>query len=700
MITINSIQAIVENKDGKKFGFKYNFKSGLNIISGDNSSGKSTILSCIYYCLGMEQLASYGNSDGIKECLKSSFKYNNSNITVNESYAELHLSNDRGDLAFIKRSIKSLYGEEPNIILVQVNDGLFEEKFIHAKGDSDHSEGFYKWLSDFSGIAIPTFDSEIGSQKILYLQQIFASSFVEQTKGWSDFFAQVPTFNTKKTKQKIVEYTLGLSGLIEEFELDKLKEDDKQLRFIWNNTVDTFQSLVAFYNFSTANLNNIFSLELSPKKIEKLNLQTKNLDGSYSTIEESINDIEIQLERISKKNNIEFDNRNANETDLINQLAEIENKLVYLKEEFKTVQREKINEDIKINKYKLRVEELNREIEVLDGLNKINHLESFKVGSVENCPVCNSSLLNHDKELKNVDRVNSIKSLDFYKSEKSLYNSYIKSSNNLLLRFDKTLMYYSEQIHDLQIVLADLNRELVEDKRIPSRTAIGEEMQLKFELGRLEKIKIQFLKFKSDLIQISTSLKTIKSRKDLLIANKKIDEDKIVLFKNSFKQYLKTFGYSGEIMDRIFIAKEEPNKLFPVANVVGMTTSQPIRLVSSASDFIRAQWAFYLSLLVKAKFHLGILVLDEPGQHAMASADLQELLKEAANIQNRQIIVAISKEDKVKDDRTEDGEMGKEKEVNIIKMLKNAGLVEGKDYQLNMIEGNGRKDKCIQPLDI
>ncbi|WP_185226091.1 AAA family ATPase [Chryseobacterium indologenes] len=695
MITINSIQAIVENKEGKKFGFKYNFNSGLNIISGDNSSGKSTILSCIYYCLGLEQLASYGSSDGLKECLKSSFKYDNINITVSESYAELHLCNDRGDVACIKRSIKSIYGYESNKLTVQINDGLAEEKFIHANGDSDHSDGFYKWLSDFSGIAIPVFEDENGSQKILYLQQIFASSFVEQTKGWSDFFAQVPSFSTKKAKQKIVEYTLGLSGLLEEFELDKLKEDDKQLRGVWNNTVDTFQSLVAFYNFSTANLNSIFSLELSPKKIEKLKLQTKNLDGSFSTIDDSITNIGTQLEIINSKNQIIYDVRNVNNPDLLNQLAEAETKLAHLKDEFKIVQKEKINEDIKINKYKLRLEELDKEIEVLNRLNKISQLESFKIGSVENCPVCNSSLHNFDIELKNVDRVNSIKSLDFYKSERSLYSSYIKSSANLLERFDKTLIYYSEQIQDLQSKLTELNKEVVEDQRIPSRTAIGEEMQLKFELNKLRKISIQFEKFKGDLVQISTQLRAIKSRKDHIMANKKVDEDKIVSFKNSFKQYLSTFGYSGEIMDRIFIAKEDPNKLFPVASVVGMTTSQPIRLVSSASDFIRAQWAFYMSLLVKAKYHLGILVLDEPGQHAMASADLQELLKEASNVKNRQIIVAISKEDKVKDEQ----EGGNEKEINLITMLTQAGLVEGKDYKLNMIDGNNRKDKCIQPLN-
>ena len=67
MINIHSIKGIVLDKENRKFGFHFSFQSGLNILSGDNSSGKSTVLACIYYCLGMEQLASYGNTDGLKE---------------------------------------------------------------------------------------------------------------------------------------------------------------------------------------------------------------------------------------------------------------------------------------------------------------------------------------------------------------------------------------------------------------------------------------------------------------------------------------------------------------------------------------------------------------------------------------------------------------------------------------------------------
>jgi hypothetical protein len=125
---------------------------------------------------------------------------------------------------------------------------------------------------------------------------------------------------------------------------------------------------------------------------------------------------------------------------------------------------------------------------------------------------------------------------------------------------------------------------------------------------------------------------------------------------------------------------------------------QPIRLISSASDFISARWAFYMDLLISAKHHLGILVLDEPGDHTIRSADLAQLLKVASTVKDRQIIVAISKEDKLKPATSADGTIAQENGVDLLNILSGSGLLQDVDYTLGMIDDDGKKDKCIQPL--
>lgn len=443
----------------------------------------------------------------------------------------------------------------------------------------------------------------------------------------------------------------------------------------------------------------MFTAGLTPKKIARLNLQTREVDGKYRSLDEIILDLESAVQDILVKNTLSSNTRSSS-SDLAKKHAEVSEKLQYINLEYQTIQAEKVNEEIKIRKYQITVGQLNREIEALEGIDKLNHLQSFHIGSVENCPVCNSSLLtNRDILLTNIDRVSGSKSLSFYKSERSLYESYLKSSQGLINRFAKIAAYYDERIAELKETLSILDRQLLEDARIPSRIDISEEMRLKFELEKMKKVNTQFSRFKADLTEISNKLAHIRSRKEELKLHTELDEEKIFAFKNKFIQYLASFGYSKEILYRIYISQDESNKLFPVVNVVGMPP-QPIRLVSSASDFIRAQWGFYMTLLVKAKLHLGVLVLDEPGQHAIASADLQQLLKEASQIKDRQIIVAISKEDKIKLAASEDGTKEQEIEIDLLNILKETGLKADVDYTLNMIEGNDRKDKCIQPLRI
>jgi hypothetical protein len=700
MININSVRAVVLDIEEKTFGFNFEFSLGLNILTGDNTSGKSSVLACIYYCLGLEQLIAFGNGNGMKECLTSVFSYRGNEHNVLSSQAILTLSNESGKSATISRIIRGAYSEDTNLLTVTMMDGAPEDKFIHQNGDTDHEDGFYKWLGEFSGIEVPTFtDIENKKTTILYLQQIFASSFVEQTKGWSDFFAQVPSFSTKKAKQKIVEFVLGLNGLIEEFELDKLKDKEKEYKYQWNNKVQTFRSISSYYNFLPANLDENFTADMSPAKINKVVLHTRDFDQSFHTLDEEVTGINRQIEAISAKNEIDIPIKGISK-DITDKHLELKNALQSLNQEYKTIIAEKVNEEIKRKKYLEIVSQLAKEIETLEGINKLSGLKSFKVGSVENCPVCNSSLLNHsDFELKNVEVIGNVKSLAFSKSEIKLYKSYLENSNDLIERFSKTAAYYQDRVEETKGMLDILDREILEDSRIPSRANISFEIRLKFRHEQLLKVQDLFTEFKSHLTQIALEMAKIRARKKIISDHGKSDEDLIHAFKIVFKSYLKEFGYAKEIIERVYISQEDSNKLFPVVSVDYLPQAQPIRQMSSASDFIRALWSFYLALLAKSKNHLGILLLDEPGQHAMKSVDLQSLLKVSSLFKTKQIIIAISKEDKIKHNENDPNEKDPEVEVNLLKLLDESGLKIDEDYRLNMIENHGMGDKSVQPFD-
>ena len=77
MFKINKLKAEILSDKSENitdlYGFEFQFESGLNIIAGPNSRGKTTINTCIYYALGMEELLGAHNEKALDKALKEEF---------------------------------------------------------------------------------------------------------------------------------------------------------------------------------------------------------------------------------------------------------------------------------------------------------------------------------------------------------------------------------------------------------------------------------------------------------------------------------------------------------------------------------------------------------------------------------------------------------------------------------------------------
>ncbi|EML0164017.1 AAA family ATPase, partial [Vibrio cholerae] len=52
----NQLYVRITAADGLDYGYRIEFKRGLNVIRGANSSGKSTFVNSLIYALGMEEI--------------------------------------------------------------------------------------------------------------------------------------------------------------------------------------------------------------------------------------------------------------------------------------------------------------------------------------------------------------------------------------------------------------------------------------------------------------------------------------------------------------------------------------------------------------------------------------------------------------------------------------------------------------------
>ena len=105
MLKINAIKIEITTPDGL-YGFAQNFQKGLNIIRGNNSSGKSSLFQAILYALGLEELLGGKNEKTMQSVLKDQVEFPDSELhKIIQSDIYLEIENE--EAITIKRAIIS-----------------------------------------------------------------------------------------------------------------------------------------------------------------------------------------------------------------------------------------------------------------------------------------------------------------------------------------------------------------------------------------------------------------------------------------------------------------------------------------------------------------------------------------------------------------------------------------------------------------
>lgn len=161
------------------------------------------------------------------------------------------------------------------------------------------------------------------------------------------------------------------------------------------------------------------------------------------------------------------------------------------------------------------------------------------------------------------------------------------------------------------------------------------------EIQALNKLGQEISNRVAQLIVLSTKwTKYLADKKALPRSNFTLqDEEKIKAFEANFKYYLKAFNYSSvSSFENIQISRES---YLPISEGFDM------KFDSSASDNIRAIWAYTLALLKtsleKGGNHPQIVLFDEPGQHSIVTEDIVSLLNEIIKLPgSNQVILGIT----------------------------------------------------------
>jgi len=638
MLKIQKLNIEIETTD-KKFGREIEFSTkGLNIIKGDNHSGKSTIASAIFYVLGMEELLGGKNTIAIDSILKSQVPYGNGiDLDIKTSSVTLEILNSVGKSVVLKRFIKH-YDIEPRII--QVTDGeSIEAYFLHDPNSAQHKKGFFAYLENFLGLNLPIVPKNDGGECKLYLQIIFTSCFIEQITGWTDFFATIPYFGIKDAKKRNIEYILDLNTF--EYEKAKNKYEDKknEITLKWDKQVNTIKDKVNL-------ISGVF--DRFPDTVRGL----ESLTQSKYTIYFKVNEESLTLKEYKK---VLEEEKIKIESIVATPKCDIETRIIKLNSKLKKSLDSllKFEETIKIKKNELNnlINEKNKIANEMNELTDLLKIKNYTKGAENTikafdgvCPTCENPI--SPTLYKHIQVMGLQENKDYLKSQNEILKTYISVLSKEINNEEKYYNQLKEEYEADKEIIAYLEKDFISDKNLPSLATMKELVNIESKITRLHSIEKELIELYLELKEIAKEWDTNEKTKEPYEMSFE-DNKKLNILEDNFKLLLKEFIYGSKREDQIWISKKDSSKYFPMVKI-GNDLPQPIKYNSSASDFVRSLWAYLISLYeissVKNGKHLGLFLFDEPAQHAMTEPSQTALFKKLSKL-NCQSLVFASFED-------------------------------------------------------
>lgn len=647
MLKIRALKIEINTTSGL-YGADFKFSNGLNIIRGDNSTGKSSLFQSILYGLGFEELLGGKNEKTMQSVLKDQVEFPRNTLhNITQSFVYLEIENK--EIITIKRSVASST-RKPQLIdvyygalLTGENQALeSRQMWVHDPGSaSDELYGFHLFLTEFLEFNLPEVVTAKGDLHKLYLQQIAPAFIIEQKTGWSDFLATMPYFGMRNTEQRVVEFLLKLDV----FENEKKKQ---QLNSLKQNLINRWQNIyLKFQNLAERTGGKLVGLENGPSIINSYgSIYISLLRDDKSITLSDLNEIQkTELAILESQQTVTVGNNiNKNEkalnilNDSLNQISLnfelLSPELNFDKEKLKQYERQiiAVQDDLRKNKGALKVNKMGGDLPTETAKNI--------------CPTCeqvlNDSLLPSDIKQIPMRIEDNISYLD---SQERMISVYIEGQQKTINEKENKLKGYQSQALQIRQQIRDLKKELIQDERLPSVIEIEKRIDLKRKVEFFNKVLESFLPLIEDLKNLSAEYGRILNSESNLPKDffSLLDKQKLSTLKDNFVYLLRVFNYQSKPFDAIRISQDT---YLPVAQKTDAEQFYNIKFDSSASDFIRCIWAYTTALLktsiTYATNHPLFLAFDEPKQQDMSKDSFRSFLIELSKFTDQQIILFAS----------------------------------------------------------
>lgn len=649
MLKINAVKLEINTTVGL-FEANLTFNDGLNIIRGDNSTGKSSMFQAILYGLGLEELLGSKNANTMQYVLRDHVNYDKHEYKVLQSFVYLEFTN-RNQVITTKRSVVC-QNRLPQLVevikgayLTQLGEYPIEPMWVHDSGGASNiTYGFHHFLEKFLDWNLPEVTNSRGENTKLYLQQIAPSFILEQKTGWSHFLATMPYYNIRNPEGKSIEFLLDLDVGENEKSKRNLNIQKQLLTQKWVILFEQAKNLsnkgaASFCGFEDKpsivnNASDIFLSIITDEQTLSVVEYLENLRKEYIRLENIDSTAKINSDKVNEKR-LQFEMNQYNQLSL--QLDILLPEITQDKELLKNYHKQlvSISEDLRKNKDLLKLNKLGASVSI-DTAYKL-------------CPLCRNdiddSLLPEGIEETPMSLEENISYLD---AQKKMIEVYIEGQRKRIQDKETQIQQIQARYFNLGQSIRLLKKELIADDRLPSELDIENKLKLKLRIDFYVKLLDDFDNLKQEIIALSKEWIKILSLEKKLPSDFYSSEDrsKINKLETSFLSLLKKFNYSSQSGERIRISMD---KYLPVVEThlgEDKIKQYDIKYDSSGSDFVRAIWAYTCALKKVSDIHKTnhpkLLMLDEPQQQSASIDDFRTLLAELSSYKEIQVLVFAS----------------------------------------------------------
>ncbi len=633
-----------------EFGFSFVFDRNLTIIRGRNSSGKSTLYNCLLYGLGMEEIVGGRGEKTLPYAVKEYIEFENKKIPIVASEVYLEIENSLGKIVTLRRAIRD---EIRDSKLVEVFEsanltanqelGVGKPTYVHDSGGAQKVEGFHRFLELFLGLTLPQVPTTSSGECKLYLQTIFAAHAVEQKRGWTDYIANIPFFGIRDARTRVVEFLLGL-GVFETNALrNRLNAESVEIDGEWRRTLAELRRETATRGALVEGIpvgpTALFDIGVTQIK-RSTGVASTSLDEYLASLRHEHQALQVRAEQVNRASGddaiLEID-KTTKELQELSVLYERATEALGAhnasSKEYEALLNETV-EDLERNKTALKLRELGarHQIELATG----------------HCPTCHQSvedtLLGESVTGPQMDLATNIRYLESQIRMLRRQNIGIQEEiRNQELRVTDISARLAAKHDHLNALRGDMSSGATESKAVVRR-----QVQIEIEAELLEKLPGIVGETLKRLATLSKRMADNQAARKNLPRSAYTDQDltRVRVFEKNFRANAGSFGYESAPVNDVEISKDT---LIPcLAQLELREIRTDIKSDSSASDFVRLIWSYLLALYQTSSHpsmpgnHLGVILLDEPGQHSMAVDSQHALLQHLSGESKLQSIVAAS----------------------------------------------------------